>query len=513
VEKKEVDNPPKPPQRLTKDEFETTASFRVRVAKAQSDYDDAVALYNSRVSNYERQVKDHYANIGPLPEELRNQAIREAFLDAYGKPLISNVRYDADTHSFYAEITAEGSNDLRKTVVVRDIHPSQARNLKQELEKASPEVTFRILPDNSLEWETITLQAGSQRLVAMPVRVSGEPPRLEVAIKPAEVATPKIDIPTRISTQKIEVAIRDDPVIAAKQAEIDRIRRDQARNTAREAELKRLEEEMTRLKSASPANFTDNLPDLIARVTKTPTNPRLHLLAVGIEDYADVADVPFASRSASRFVEVAKRVFGVPEQNALLLTNGEATGTRIKGRLNSLLNRLGPQDALLIYYAGHGVPDPEGKYAYLLPQDAAPGSFEDSQLRLDAFYRKLADSKAGRVTVFMDACFTGRADEKRMVFEGVAPVMLIPTTLLPDNSRLTVFTATGKQQFANQDKEHGHRLFSYHLMRALLDGRTDVPDLARYVGEQVQVDSRRLGPEFEQKPELLGRATGRLVDK
>jgi len=499
--------------KIEKDEFESSDAFNARARQVQNEYETMVKDYNRRVIQYEHQLKAHYNNLGQLPENARHQAIREAFMESYGPPILKRVHYDADTQSFYAELSEHLRGDLKKTIILRDIPPSHARQLKPGLEQAKGEVIFRINPDNSLTWETITVQTATEKLAALPVDIGGQSQKLQVTIKPMEIATPKVNIPQPISIGKIEVAIKDDPVIAARQAEIDRIRREQARGVAREAELKRLEEELVRLKADSPGVYQDDLPERLAKIPQVPTNPRLHLLAVGIEDYADVADVPFANRSARQFAAVAEKTLGVPSQNVMLLTNDEATGTRIKGRMNTLLNRLGPQDSLLVYYAGHGVPDSAGKAAYLLPQDAGPGSFEDAQLRLDTFYRKLADSKAGRVTVFMDACFTGRAENKRMVFEGVAPVMLTPTTLVPDNSRLTVMTATGKQQFANQAKDVGHRLFGYHLMRGLLAGKTDIADLARYVEDQVQADSRRLGPEFEQIPELMGRTTGRLVVK
>jgi len=38
-------------------------------------------------------------------------------------------------------------------------------------------------------------------------------------------------------------------------------------------------------------------------------------------------------------------------------------------KARTLLNRLGPQDQLLFYYAGHGVPSRDGTSTYLLAQD------------------------------------------------------------------------------------------------------------------------------------------------
>lgn len=60
--------------------------------------------------------------------------------------------------------------------------------------------------------------------------------------------------------------------------------------------------------------------------------------------------------------------------------------------------------------------------------------------------------------------------------------------------------------FSNQDKDRGHRLFSYHLMRVLLEGglKLEIAQVYKKLRERVLNESRRIGPEFEQEPELLG---------
>ena len=101
------------------------------------------------------------------------------------------------------------------------------------------------------------------------------------------------------------------------------------------------------------------------------------LLAIGINDYADVADVPFADRSAQQFAQIAERLLGAQKQNVIVLTNAEATLGRLRGRIRTMLNRLGPQDQLLFYFAGHGVPGKDGSSTYLLAQDGGSGSYEE----------------------------------------------------------------------------------------------------------------------------------------
>jgi hypothetical protein len=69
-----------------------------------------------------------------------------------------------------------------------------------------------------------------------------------------------------------------------------------------------------------------------------------------------------------------------------------------------------------------------------------------------------------------------------------------------------VLTAGRGDQFSNQDKARGHRLFGYHLMRVLLEqgGSITMETLHTSLRQKVLNDSRRIGPEFEQEPELHG---------
>jgi len=77
---------------------------------------------------------------------------------------------------------------------------------------------------------------------------------------------------------------------------------------------------------------------------------------------------------------------------------------------------------------------------------------------------------------------------------------------IKSESRVAVLTARRVDQFSNQPKECGHRLFSYHLMKAMLEdgAKFTARQLHSQIRERVLTDSRRLGPEFEQESELLG---------
>jgi len=297
-----------------------------------------------------------------------------------------------------------------------------------------------------------------------------------------------------------------DPSLAKLQVEVMQKEREQAEIAARQAEERRLKARLAELDRKPVQEFKDDLPGLLAKLPVTKPNANVFVFAVGIDDYADVPDVPFADRSAKQFSEVAQKLFGAPKQNVVVLTNAEATSGRLRGRLRTILNRLGPQDQLLFYYAGHGVPGKNGRNAYLLAQDGGPGSYEEPDLQLEQLYAEIAKSRVGKAKLFIDACFSGRVGKDAIVFEGIAPITVSPKQSFPDSNRLAVLTAGRGDQFSNQSKERGHRLFSYHLMRGLLEGgsKLEMAQLHNQLRDRVLDESRRIGPEFEQEPDLQG---------
>jgi hypothetical protein len=254
--------------------------------------------------------------------------------------------------------------------------------------------------------------------------------------------------------------------------------------------------------AAQERNFKDDLPRLLSALPQIAKDSNKYLFVISIDDYDEAPNVTFAGRSAQLFVDTMQRL-GVPEENTTFLSNSQATGTRIVSRLNRMLHRIGPKDTLYFYYAGHGLPSRKTKHTYLLPVDGDMGSYEDSNLAMGTLYKLMSEPKAKHVNAFVDACFSGRADQETMVFKGVAGILVKPRVQI-DKTRMTLFTAGQGSQFANEYETKGHRLFSYHLIKGLLEGKSDLRKLGAYVQKNVAHDSRKLGPTYMQEPQIYG---------
>jgi hypothetical protein len=255
--------------------------------------------------------------------------------------------------------------------------------------------------------------------------------------------------------------------------------------------------------------FNDDIAPLVAALPTARPDGRRYLFAIGVNDYDDAPDVPFADRSATLMTDLLRRRYGVPEENITLVTGEDATGLKILGRLNSFVQRLTPGDTVFFYYAGHGLSGRDGKAVYVVPKDAVPGAYEVEMLSLSSLMGRFESSPAARVVAFIDTCFSGRVGSDQSLFPGVAP--LVPTEVaaptLESKGKVTMFLAGQAHQFANDYPERGHRLFSYFLIRGLLRGSDNATEVHSFAAKEVRRISAKRGAEFLQEPRLEGVST------
>ncbi|MCG8529363.1 MAG: caspase family protein [Desulfovibrionales bacterium] len=243
----------------------------------------------------------------------------------------------------------------------------------------------------------------------------------------------------------------------------------------------------------------------IQALSYAPMHPNTYLLAIGIENYKSAPNVPFAEHSLALISHLLGKQFGIPKENQIILPSVEATGQAIQGNMRNIAARLSPEDTLFFYYAGHGLANRNGKDVFMLPSDAVRGAYEDADFSLNNMIKKYF-STVGRAYVFLDTCFSGRANTQTMLTKGIAPVFKTSKYSLPAN--VTVFFAGQGDQYANFYPQKGHRLFSYYVIRSLLDGKTAIQDMNQYLHDHVRSVSAKMGADHLQEPFVAGRKAG-----
>lgn len=226
-------------------------------------------------------------------------------------------------------------------------------------------------------------------------------------------------------------------------------------------------------------------------------------LVIGINDYKQNTSVEYADLSALAFEELATKTLGIPKENVITLLNDDATSGQLKAKIELIKELADSNGSLYIYFAGHGVPGKDGN-TYILPNDMSADSIHlEPNLQLNNIYSKLSKSNAKNVFVFMDSCFSGKDDKGELLYKGVAPILKRNKENSID-SKLTVITAGGANDFANDYEDKKQRLFSYYLIQELSQGKTDLNEVYSNIKNDIKRTSLMKGIGYKQVPQISG---------
>ena len=265
-----------------------------------------------------------------------------------------------------------------------------------------------------------------------------------------------------------------------------------------------------------------NIDDKLRAKNIEPSEPdkTKWLFAIGAGVYWYASPVAGSNQSAKKFVEVARKRFGILEANVELLLEN-ATGDHIEDQLNLMLKKVQGGDTIYFYYSGHSIriPAETGKDTpYLLALDHYPAEIENHDFyNFKKISQKLRNSKASKVVAIVDSCFSGLDQEGKHLLGGIASTTTTTTSTITTtsssqppplytNGEMVVLTAGTHTQFSNQlkleDQWKNHRLFSYYLIQALLEKDISIGTLYNYVAENVGQKSEEMGTAHRQTPQL-----------
>jgi len=232
-----------------------------------------------------------------------------------------------------------------------------------------------------------------------------------------------------------------------------------------------------------------------------------YALIIGNEDYKSMQktlsieqNVDYAVNDAKIFKEYALKTLGVPKENMHFLLN--ATSGQMFQEIDlitKIVAKIGNKAELIVYYAGHGFPDEKTKAPYLIPVDVTASNLI-SAINLEDFYTKLSSTNASKVSVFLDACFTGGGRNKSLVSSRGVKVVAKQGSL---NGNLVVFSASSGKQSSLPYHDQRHGMFTYHLLKKLKDtkGSATFGELYSYLEEKVSLESLKVN-KMEQDPKI-----------
>lgn len=230
-------------------------------------------------------------------------------------------------------------------------------------------------------------------------------------------------------------------------------------------------------------------------------------LVIGNEEYSKYqktieseANVDFAKNDARTFSKYLINTLGYKEENVYLLL--DATKGEMEQKIDLITKRCLKSEGnteLMFYFAGHGLPHETTRIPYIIPTDVTGANIERG-LKLPDIYKKLAESKADRIIVLLDACFSGSGRNDALL--AARKVAIKPkSSLVP--SDMIVITASSENQPSLPYDDQYHGMFTYYLLKALQESRGYMTygELYDYIRKNVSWESLRIN-EKEQDPDI-----------
>jgi len=220
------------------------------------------------------------------------------------------------------------------------------------------------------------------------------------------------------------------------------------------------------------------------------------VIGVGQYDSDEIPDLDFAPNDARAVRDFLLSDAAGPFDEVLYLENERATGAAMREALFVFLQQADWDDLVVIYYAGHGAPDPgRPDNLYLLPADTeldrlAATGFPMWDVKT-ALRRQIA---AERVLVIADACHSAGTADGEAVGGGDSNDIAGGFQQLFTPSRRLLLTAAATNEFSLEDERWGgHGVFTHFLLDGLhgsgdLDGNgiVTVTELFDHVSSSVR---------------------------
>jgi len=194
------------------------------------------------------------------------------------------------------------------------------------------------------------------------------------------------------------------------------------------------------------------------------------VIGVGEYDSEEIPDLEFAPNDARAVRDFLLSDAAGPFDEVLYLENERATGAAMREALFVFLQQADWDDLVVIYYAGHGAPDPgRPDNLYLLPTDTeldrlAATGFPMWDVKT-ALRRQIA---AERVLVIADACHSAGTADGETVGGGDSNQIAGGFQQLFTPSRRLMLTAAATNEFSLEDARWGgHGVFTHFLLDGL----------------------------------------------
>lgn len=237
--------------------------------------------------------------------------------------------------------------------------------------------------------------------------------------------------------------------------------------------------------------------------------PNTYALIIGNEDYSKYQpglsteqNAYFAVNDAFIFKQYCLKTLGIPAANITYAT--DATKGKMEQAINTfarIIEATKGQAEVLVYYSGHGLPDEKNNEPYLIPVDISSADISKG-IRLQDLYAQVTKYPSKRVTVFIDACFSGGARSESLLKVKGVRVRPKSTTL---SGNIIVFTSSSGNEYSTIYEAKQHGMFTYFLLKKIQEtrGQLTYRELHDYLQNTVNLESLKVNAKT-QNPTFYG---------
>ena len=283
----------------------------------------------------------------------------------------------------------------------------------------------------------------------------------------------------------------------------------------RGAEFRKIQIEMTihsidklmSLKQGNKVSLSDVDIDIPSGIKKVNG----YALVIGNEDYASYQsdldtsqNVPFASKDAESFKNYLNLMYGIPNENIILLVNatyGEMS--QAISKFKKLMEFDGQDNKFVFYYSGHGMPHEQTNDPYIMPVDIS-GYTVDQAISLNSLLSDFKSYNYDRLTMVLDACFSGvsrspeplikvkgvgnrrikdkvkedsKSQSKSFDFDYIIKRMSSHQTSYSNpniGENMILISSSSGEETSLTDNENKHGLFTYYFLKFLKESNGDI---------------------------------------
>ena len=230
----------------------------------------------------------------------------------------------------------------------------------------------------------------------------------------------------------------------------------------------------------------------------------IHACFIGIDRFVDpkIRDLTGARRDALGLWALFTDT--LPDSHLQIVVDADATFARIRQVLDETLGAAGPDDTVILSFAGHGSRDHR-----LLVHDTHAADLPGTSISMAELANRFRDTRARAVLLILDCCFSGGAPAR--VFEESPVTRSSPNPLddLAGTGRI-IIAACAADEPALEDPVTRHGLLTAAVMDALQGGETSVQlaTASDWIMSRVRTEALRMG--YSQTPVMLGLIEGGL---